>query len=86
MRWAFASHISTPLSDRFKAVEGAHLARAGVKVTVAEAGSRSTKPVVVRQPLARKSRCSVKSCSRKGIKGRPIRQHIRKVRITGAGA
>ena len=50
----------------------AHLARAGVKVTVAEAGWRSRNPVVVRQPLARRSRCSVPSCSRKGARARPV--------------
>ncbi len=49
-----------------------YLARAGVKVTVAEAGCRSRNPVVVLHPLAFMSRCSVSSFRPKGCMGRPM--------------
>ena len=51
---------------------GPHLARAGVKLTVALAAWRSRNPVVVRQPLQRVLMFSVSSFTPNAFSGRPV--------------
>ena len=55
----------------------AHLASAGVNLTVALAEWRSRKPVVVRQPLQRVARFSASSFSPNAFSGRPAPRRLR---------
>lgn len=70
-----AQHRCTTVCAGLRGRQGAaraHLASAGVNLTVALAAWRSRKPVVVRQPLQRVARFSASSFSPNAFRGRPV--------------